>query len=387
MTTGYDYEVMLPTKIHFGVGSLDRLGEEVQRLLAKHACIITDPGVYKAGLVRPVKEQLSKARISVDVFTEAEPEPTFARLNTIAAELGKESYDLLVGVGGGSSMDMTKGVSAILSHGGKGEDYSGVNRVPGPVIPIFAIPTTSGTASEVTRVCVFRDLEKGQKIAIISPYLLPRLAAVDPALTYSCPPKVTASSGIDALVHAIEAFTSNKANNFSDSLAVAAMRLIWDNLRTAVKNGSDKQARERMAEGSLFAGLSFANSGLAIIHAFAHVLGARFHVPHGVANGLFLSHCLEYNILGNVEKHAAVAQIFGVKTRGLSAREVAGRGVEATQNLNKDIGVPLRLRDVGVPREALTGMAAASMEATRLLSQNPRPVFADDVKRIWENAW
>jgi alcohol dehydrogenase class IV len=387
MTSAYEYEVMLPAKISFGVGSLNKLGEEAQHLSAKHACIITDPGVYQAGLASPVKEQLSKAQISVDVFTEAEPEPTFARLNAIAAELGKENYDLLVGVGGGSSMDMTKGVSAILSHGGKGEDYSGVNRVPGPVIPIFAIPTTSGTGSEVTRTCVFHDDEKGQKLAIISPYLLPRLAVVDPVLTYGCPPKVTASSGIDALVHAIEAYTSKKANDFSDSLAVTAMRLIWDNLRTAVNNGSDKQARERMAEGSLFAGLSFANSGLAIIHAFAHVLGARFHIPHGVANGLFLPHGLEYNISGNVEKHAAVAQIFGVKTRGLSLREMAERGVEATQDLNKDIGIPLRLRDVGVPRGALDGLAAATMEATRLLSQNPRPVSADDVKRIWKNAW
>lgn len=387
MTSVSNYEIMLPLKILFGVGSLDRLGEEAQHLSAKHACIITDPGVYQAGLVSPVKEELSKAQISVDVFSEAEPEPTFARLNSIAVELGKENYDLLVGVGGGSSMDMTKGVSALLSHGGKGEDYGGVNRVPGPVIPIFAIPTTSGTGSEVTRTCVFHDDKKGQKLAIISPYLLPRLAAVDPVLTYGCPPKVTASSGIDALVHALEAYTSNKATNFSDSLAVSAIRLIWDNLRTAVKNGSDKQARVRMAEGSLFAGLSFANSGLAIIHAFAHVLGARFHVPHGVANGLFLPQCLEFNISGNVKKHAAVAQIFGVKTRGLSLREVAERGVEATQDLNKDIGIPLRLRDVGVPRGALDGMAASTMEATRLLSQNPRPVSADDVKRIWKNAW
>ncbi len=387
MANVYNYEVMLPGKLCFGVGSLDKLGSEASHLSVKNACIITDPGVYKAGLTDPVKEQLSKAQISVDVFTEAEPEPTFARLNAIAAELGKESYDILIGVGGGSSIDMTKGVSAILAHGGRGEDYSGVNKIPGPVIPIVAIPTTSGTGSEATRVAVFTDTEKGQKLAVISPYALPRLSIVDPVLTYGCPTNVTAASGIDALVHAVEAYTCNKANNFGDGLAVKAMRLIWESLRTAVSNGSDKQARENMAEGSMLAGITFANSGLAIVHAFAHVLGARFHVPHGVANGLFLPYCLEYNVSANVEKHATLAQIFGVETRGLSSKEIAYKGVGAARDLNKDIGIPLRLRDVGVPKGALDEMAAVSMEAGRLLSQNPRPISAEDVRQIWDNAW
>lgn len=383
----YTYEVMLPTKICFGVGSLDKLGDEANQLAAKHACIITDPGVYKAGLTDPVKQQLSKAGLAVDIFSEAEPEPTFARLNAMAAKLSKEGYDLLVGVGGGSCMDLTKGLSAILTHGGKGEDYSGVNKVPGPVIPIFAVPTTSGTGSEATKAGVFRDPEKGQKLATISPYLLPRLALVDPVLTYGCPPHVTAASGIDALVHAIEAYPCTGANNFSDILAFEAMRLIASSLRTAVKNGSDKQARENMAEGALMAGIAFGNSGLGAVHAFAHVLGGCFPVPHGVANGLFLPYVIEYNLSANIVKYAAIAQVLGVETRGASSQEIAERGVEAAKKLDEDIGIPLRLRDLGVPREALKDMVAASMEATRLLASNPRQLSPDDVRCIWENAW
>jgi len=381
------YQVILPAKICFGVGSLDKLGDEANQLAVKHACIITDPGVYEAGLVGPVKQQLSKAGLAVDVFSEAEPEPTLERLDAAAEKLSKEGYDLLVGVGGGSSMDTAKGLAVLLAHGGKGQDYLGVNRVPKPGIPLFALPTTAGTGSEATKAAVFHDSEKEQKLAIVSPYLFPRLALVDPVLTYGCPPHVTAASGIDALVHAIEAYPCTTANNFSDAMAFKAIQLIVGSLRAAVKNGSDKQAREDMAEGALVAGIAFANSGLGAIHAFAHVLGARFSIPHGVANGLFLPYVMEYNLSANVAKYAAIAELLGVETRGVSSQEIAKRGVEAARNLDKDIGIPLRLRDLGVPRESLKDMVAASMEATRLLAQNARQVSLDDAGGIWENAW
>ena len=381
------YQIILPGKIRFGVGALNTLGDEATRLAAKRVLIITDPGVYQAGLIDPVKEQLSKAKLSVDIFAEAEPEPTFPRLNAAAEQLRKEGYNLLIGVGGGSSMDTAKGLSVLLAHGGKGQDYGGIDKVPGPGIPIFTMPTTAGTGSEVTNIAIFGDVEKGYKLGIVSSYLLARLALVDPTLTYGCPPKVTAASGIDALIHAIECYTGNKANTFSDTLAIEAMRLIAGSLRTAVKNGSDKEARNRMSEGALLAGIAFSNSGVAAVHALAYPLGSRFHVPHGVANGVLLPYVTEYNLSANLPKYAIVAQMLGVKTQGLSLQKAAEKGVEAAKALAADIGIPLHLRDLGVPKEALEGMAVATMDVTRLLANNPKELTLDDVRRIWQNAW
>jgi len=381
------YQVMLPARVVFGVGSLDILGDEAGKVGAGNALIVTDPGVYKAGLIDPVRERLSKAGLSVDVFSEAEPEPTATRLNAIAKELGQGSYDLLVGIGGGSSMDTAKGLSILLTHGGDCRDYLGVNKVPAPGIPVFALPTTAGTGSEVTGNAIFGDPEKEVKLAIVSPYILPRLALVDPTLTYGCPPKVTAASGIDALVHVIECYTGNKASNFSDTLALEAMRIIAANLRTAVKNGSDKEARRRMSEGALLAGIAFGNSGVAAVHALAYSLGSHFHVPHGVANGLLLPYVMECNLSANIPKYAVVAQMLGVKSPGLSPQKVAEQGVDAVKGLISDIGLPLHLRDLSVPKEALEGMAVATMDITRLLDNNPKRLTLDDVRLIWEKAW
>jgi len=381
------YRIMLPRKICFGVGALDTLGDEATKLAAKCALIVTDPGVYQAGLTDPVKEQLSKARLSVDIFAEAEPEPTFPRLNAAAEQLRKESYDLLVGVGGGSSMDTAKGLSVLLAHGGKGQDYGGIDKVPGPGIPIFTIPTTAGTGSEVTNIAIFTDVDKGVKIGIVSPYLLARLALVDPTLTYRCPPKVTAASGIDALIHAIECYTGNKANTFTDALALEAMRVIVGNLRTVVENGSDKEARNHMAEGALLAGIAFGNSGVAAVHALAYPLGSRFHVPHGVANGLLLPYVMECNLSVNLPKYATIAKMLGADTEGLSLQKAAEKGVEAAKALAVDIGIPLHLRDLGVPKKALEEMAVATMDLTRLLANNPKELTLDDVRHIWQNAW
>jgi alcohol dehydrogenase class IV len=381
------YEVMAPSIIRFGVGALNTIGDEANKLGAKRALIVTDPGVYQSGLAEPVKKGLSKCRLSVEIFSEAEPEPTLTRLNTAAKELRKKNYDLLVGVGGGSSIDTAKGLSVLLAHGGNGQDYIGVGKVPSPGIPIFAIPTTAGTGSEVTNIAIFSDPEKELKLGMVSAYLLARVALVDPTLTYSCPPGVTAAAGIDALVHAIECYTGNKSNNFTDALAIEAMRLIIGSLRTGVNNGSNKEARNHMSEGALLAGIAFGNSGVAAVHALAYPLGGRFHVSHGVANGLLLPYVMECNLYTNLPKYAVIAQILGEKTEGLSLQEAAKQGIKAVKALIKDIGIPLCLRDLNVPREALEGMSIATMDVTRLLANNPKVLTLDDVRGIWQKAW
>jgi alcohol dehydrogenase class IV len=381
------YQISQPQIIRFGVGALNTLADEANKLGGKRAIIVTDPGVYQSGLVGPVKEQLSKAKLSVEVFSEAEPEPTLTKLNAAAKELRKGNYDLLVGLGGGSSMDTAKGLSVLLAHGGDGQDYVGVDKVPRPGIPVFTMPTTAGTGSEVTNIAIFSDPEKELKLGMVSPHLLARLALVDPTLTYGCPQGVTAASGIDALVHAIECYTGNKANNFTDALALEAMRLIAGSLRTAVSNGSDKEARNQMAEGALLAGIAFGNSGVAAVHALAYPLGARFHVSHGVANGLLLPYVMECNLPANLPKYAVVAQMLGEKTEGLTLLEAATLGVKSIKTLVKDIGIPSHLRDLEVPEEALEGMAVATMDVTRLLANNPKELTLDDVRGIWRNAW
>jgi alcohol dehydrogenase class IV len=366
---------------------IDTIGEEAIKLNAKHVLIVTDPGVYKAGLVHPIKERLSTVNLSVDIFSEAEPEPTAPRMNAIADDLRKHDYDIVMGIGGGSSIDTAKGLSILLAHGGNVEDYLGVNKVPGPGIPIFALPTTAGTGSEVTMIAVFGEPDNTVKSAIVSPYIFARLALVDPSLTYGCPPKVTAASGMDALAHAIECYTCLKANDFSDALALEAIRLIKGNLRTAVNNGSDKGARRNMSEGALIAGIAFGNSGVTAVHALAYPLGMRFHVPHGVANGLLLPYVMECNLSANLSKFAVIAKALGAETDGVSLQQAAEGGIAAVKALADDIGVPTRLRTLGVPRDALEEMAVATMDIDRILVNNPKPLTLDDVKSIWHNAW
>jgi alcohol dehydrogenase class IV len=381
------YQVTLPGKVCFGAGSLNIINAEARKLGTRHSLIVTDAGVYQAGLVDPVKEYLSQANISVDIFSEAEPEPTLPRLNAISRELRKESYDLLVGLGGGSSLDTAKGLSILLAHDGRAEDYLGTENIPGPGIPLFTIPTTAGTGSEVTKYAIFGDPERGLKLAMLSTHLLARLAIIDPTLTYNCPPRITAAAGIDALTHGIECYTGKKAHNFSDALALEAMRLISGNLRTAVRNGTDRKARNQMAEGALLAGIAFGNSGVAAVHALAYPLGSHFHVPHGIANGILLPHVMQANLQSNLPKYAVVAQMLGVKTQGLSQQEAAQQAVAAVKDLIADTDVPLRLRDLGVPQDTLEEMAVATMEISRLLEVNPKQLTLDDVRQIWISAW
>jgi len=383
------YEIRVPGRVRFGAGCTDTIGDEAKRIGAKRALVVSDPGVFQAGMTDQIKAKLVAAGLAVDVFSEAEPEPTYTKLNNTAKELRKNNYDLVVAVGGGSSIDTSKGLTLLFKHGGIGQDYGGTDKVPGPCVPLFACPTTAGTGSEVTNIAVFDDRERGFKEGVVSNYLFSRVAFVDPVLTYGCPAKVTAASGMDALIHAIESYTSNKTTTFSDPLALEAIRLIvgTGSLKRAVKNGMDKEAGKNMAEGSLFGGMSFMNSGCAAVHALAFVLGSRFHVAHGVANAVLLPYATECNLPANYPRYAVVARALGVNTDGLSDKAAAEKGLDVMKALAKEVGIPVRLRDLGVPQDALESMAQATMSVTRLLNNNPKQLTLDDVRGIWKNAW
>jgi alcohol dehydrogenase len=387
VTKPFVYQLTLPQTIIFGEGSLKQLGPEAGKMGAKKALIVTDAGVAKSGLVQPVKDALADMSIIVDVYPDAEPEPSINGLNEAARKLRQNNYDLLIGLGGGSSIDTAKGLSVLLAHGGKGEDYIGTDKIPGPGLPVAAIPTTAGTGSEATNIAIFSDTVKELKVGMISRYLLARIALVDPVLTYGCPRSVTAASGIDALVHTIECYTSNKANHFTDALALKAMHLIAGNLRAAVNDGANKAARNAMAEGALLAGIAFGNSGVAAVHALAYPLGARFHVSHGMANGMLLPYVMKCNQPACPDRYADVAGVMMAKVKGVNENEAAQAGVKMVEALIRDIGLPARLRDLNVPQEALEGMAVATMDVTRLLGNNPKVLTLEDVRGIWRDAW
>jgi alcohol dehydrogenase class IV len=289
-----------PHLILAGTGALERLGQEAKALGATKALVVTDKGVIDSGAGKKVKVLLEKEGIGVDTFDRVIPDPDTACLEACLEMAKKDRYNLIVGVGGGSPMDIASITSVMLTNPGTVYDYFGVNLVKHPGVPAILIPTTAGTGAEATPNAILTDTREKLKKAVVSPYILPRVAIVDPLSTLSMPPSVTSSSGIDALTHAIESYTSNNATILTDLFAGEAMVLIGRSLRTAVANGNHLEARNDMAIGSLYAGISLANAGVTAVHALAYPLGGQFNVPHGIANGLLLPYVMEFNALGNI---------------------------------------------------------------------------------------
>lgn len=370
-------------RILMGPGALSQTAAEVHRLKGRHVLIVTDRGLIAAGLTTRLEAVLSGGGIAWTRFDAVEPDPRF-EIAVQAAEMAKQSRaDLVIGLGGGSPLDIAK-VCAVLATNSKpvGELF-GIDMVPEPGLTTILIPTTAGTGSEVTPIAILSDEHEKLKKGIVSPRLFPAAAILDPELTLGMPPAVTAATGLDALIHAVEAFTSRNANSLSDVLARQAMKLVFGNLRKAYANGEDLAARAHMLEGSLLAGMAFANAGVTAVHAFAYPIGAEFHIPHGVANSIMLPPVMEFNMLGNLEKFAEMAEVFGEPLEGLSLRERARRMVKAIRALVDDLQVPKHLREFGVREEHLPTLAQGVMKVTRLLANNPRRITPADAEAIY----
>jgi alcohol dehydrogenase class IV len=368
-----------PHLILAGTGALERLGQEAKALGATKALVVTDKGVIDSGAGKKVKDLLEKEGIGVDTFDRVIPDPDTACLEACLEMAKKDRYNLIVGVGGGSPMDIASITSVMLTNPGTVYDYFGVNLVKHPGVPAILIPTTAGTGAEATPNAILTDTREKLKKAVVSPYILPRVAIVDPLSTLSMPPSVTSSSGIDALTHAIESYTSNL-------FAGEAMVLIGRSLRTAVANGNHLEARNDMAIGSLYAGISLANAGVTAVHALAYPLGGQFNVPHGIANGLLLPYVMEFNALGNIPKFAQVARFLGERVESLTLLEQAYQASRAVKAIYRDLKIPQSLTELKVPREAIPGMAKAAIQSTRLMVNNPRSMAIQDIERIYENA-
>lgn len=376
----------LPRTVLTGVGAADRVGEEAKRLGGSRALVITDQGVLKSGWVDKTMERLQQSGLQTTLFSEVMAEPSMDFLNDALARVREAGPDVVVGIGGGSSLDSGKMLASLLANGGKVQDYFGIDLIPKGSVPMVMLPTTAGTGSEVTPNAIFTDTVAKLKKGVVSPFLLPDMAIVDPQLTISCPAGVTAATGMDALTHAVESYTSLKATPLTDLYATEAIRLISRSLRTAVFRGSDLAARTEMALGSMMAGVSLANAGVGAVHALAYPVGGKFGVPHGVSNSQLMPYVMEYNVLGNIQKFAEVSRLMGEPVEGLSLSEAARVVVTATRRLGEDIGIPMRMSHFKVTAEAIPEMSQQAFNNRRLMDNNPRALTLEDVRAIYEAA-
>ena len=368
-------------------GAAARLAALAGPLLGPRVLFVTDAGITGLGLDRAARDGLAAAGVAVTLFDAVEADPSRATLE--AAVAAGQGATGVVGFGGGSSLDVAKLAALLL---GSGEDLDaawGVGNAKGPRLPLVLVPTTAGTGSEVTPVAII-TVGAEEKRGVSSPVILPDLALLDAELTLTLPPAITAATGIDAMVHAIEAYASANPNNnpVSRLLATEALRLLSSNIVTAVTNGQDRPARGAMLLGSMLAGQAFANAPVAAVHALAYPLGGIFHIPHGLSNALVLPHVLRFNAPAAAAVYAEMAP---AAFPDLAAIEGTGQRcdafIAALVALSARVGLPARLRDVGVPQEALPRLAADAMKQTRLLVNNPRPVTEADARAIYEAAW
>jgi alcohol dehydrogenase class IV len=387
----------------FGRGAALQLGEIARRLTAERVFVVTDAHLVRAGIVEQVFSALTAAKVAVEIFDGGLPEPPIALAETCAAWAREFRAQAVLGLGGGSNMDLAKIVATVLAHGGGPRDFIGDDQIPGPILPLICVPTTAGTGSEVSGASVLTETEKKMKVGILSNFLRPRAAVVDPLLTVSCPPKVTADSGIDALTHAIEAYTAVDNEEFplppgektiyqgrhplGDLLAEQAIQSIGDNLRRAHSDGSDLAAREAMALGATLAGMAFSNVGVAVVHALEYPIGGATHCSHGAGNGLLLPFVMRFNLPARVARFARIAALLGENVAGLDDSAAAERAIAAVERLKTDIGIPERLRDLGATEAQLPVFAAKAFEVKRILRVNPRPVTVQDLEGILRSAW
>jgi len=374
--TLFTYE--MPTRIVYGPGAVSRSGEEVISLGAKTILITTDSGVKKAGLLEPVVKSLEEAGVKVVIYDKVVADSGVGIVDEATRVAKENNCELILGIGGGSSMDTAKAVALMVNNPGNILDYEGLDKFSNDPLPIVAIPTTAGTGSEVTVWAVISDKENHIKTGIGSMKMMPRVAICDPELTLSLPPRVTAATGMDALTHAIESYVNTATQPISEAMAEKSIKLIADNLRLAVANGENVKARDGMLMGSLTAALAFNETRLGIAHAWSSPLGAYYPISHGVANAILLPNVMEFNLIGNPEKFARIAELMGENIQGLTLMEAARKSVEAVRNLMTDIGIPLHFKEVAdIDEKMIPRIAEDAIKSGNNLVNPHRPDIDD----------
>lgn len=372
-----------PTRIVFGEGSTLNVPSEVEALGGTRALIVTDEGLMNTDLPQRIKDALGDK--CAGIFGEVQPDSGVHIVDRgveMAQELGA---DILVSLGGGSSIDTAKAMTVVLKEGGKLADHF-LKPIEGPLMPHIAIPTTSGTGSEVTWIAVVKDHDQGVKRILLSDQLTPKLAILDPQMTVGLPPLVTASTGMDAMCHAVEGIASVRSEPISDAMNLHAIRLIMEYLPRCVEKGGDLLARGQQMIAATIAGVGFGNSLVGIVHAMAHIVGGRHGVPHGIANGILLPYGMRYNLDACPDRYALVAEAMGVRERGIGEKEAATSAVDAMWQFTKRMEHPQRLRDVGVPKEDLEACANATLTEPSMFT-NPRPGELNEILKMFQEAW
>ncbi len=376
---------LMPAITLIGCGASKATGEQLKVYGAKKALIVTDKGLSKAGVAGTIKKCIEDAGLQAVIYDGAEPNPTDLNVADGLKAYRDNGCDAIVSLGGGSSHDCGKGVGIVVTNGGKIHDYKGIDTVTKPMPPFIAINTTAGTGSEMTPAAVITNSENHVKFVVWSINVSPNVSINDPILMAGMPPALTASTGMDALTHAVEAYVALLANPKSDALALQAIKLIVKYLRKAVANGQDMEARTGMAYAEYLAGEAFSSAGLGIAHSLAHQPGSFIGLPHGVCNAVFLPLVCEFNMIACIEKYADIAEAMGVDTTGLTPREAAMAGIEAIRTLSSDIGIPSGLAELGMKESDIPEMAEWAMKEV-CTPTNPRVTKVQDMIDLYRKA-
>lgn len=359
---------------------------EVAALGMKKVLLVCGRTIKRLNIAQETAKLLEKNGVETLIFDAVEPEPS-VKTAIACGELAREAgVDGVLGVGGGSSLDIAKVCSVLATNPASPRDFFGVEKIPQPGLPLILVPTSAGTGSEATDIAILSDEEAQLKIGIASRYLLPASVILDPCLTVSMPPAITASSGIDALIHALESLTSVRATPLTDIFATEAIRLMAPNLRKAWARGDALGPREAMQTGSYYAGVAFCNAGVTAVHAFAYPIGAEFHIPHGVANALMLLPVFRFNMSADPERFGRLAALLGEPVEGLGARQAAERALAALETLMDDLRIERGLARYGATPDAVPRLATGALKAQRILANNPRTLSQEDAEAIYRDA-
>ncbi|MCM3760305.1 iron-containing alcohol dehydrogenase [Alkalihalobacillus oceani] len=380
------YQHYMPTKVECGIGYARKTGEILKPLVSKKVLLVTDQGVRAAGLLENIEKSLNDSQLAYDIFDEVEPNPSAEVVQKGVAFLNEHNCDVVLAIGGGSSIDTAKAIAAMATNEGDILDYEGVGVLPKPTLPLIAVPTTAGTGSEVTASTIVTNKETLFKTAIISPYLFPKIAILDAELTKHCPQGITAATGMDALTHAIESYTSKTANPISQALAIHAVKLIGQYIQKAYFVGTDMESREKMLVASMIAGYAFSQSRLGNVHAISHSFGGVFNIPHGIANATLLPFVMKYNLPACPAEMKDIAVALGKDVTGLSDIDAGQLALEAVIELNHSLGIPDNIKDLGVTLDRLDQLVKDSMRSGNVLI-NPRLTRDQDIQAIIENAY
>ncbi len=377
----------VPSSIHIGQGCAELIGEQMQKIQVQNVLVVTDSFLLNSGIIKPVLKSLKKANIKVSLYADVNTEPTLAHVDEAFALYSENECQAVIGCGGGSPIDVAKAVSVLEGNGGKIQDYIGLHNVPCVGCPIIAIPTTAGTGSEATLTTIITDTENDVKMLIISSWLMPKLAFIDPLLTLDLPKGITAATGLDALTHAIEAYVSRKSQALSDVFAISAIKRIYTNLPIAFEQAHNIHAREQTLLGALEAGIAFSNASVALVHGMSRPIGALFHVPHGVSNAALLGVVTHFSLEGAPSRYADIAKAIGVEPCG-SDLETAQEGAKKITKLIRDLEIPT-LSALGLTKEKLDAVVqkmAKDAMASGSPANNPRVASEEEIISLYYQA-